>query len=56
MQLVKISDFRMNFWSVKFSKKPLQKFDKFLTKNLKCGEIIKIKALSFNIVAYMGYL
>ena len=32
---------RMTFWCLKFSKKPTQKFDKSLPKNLKSGQIIK---------------
>ena len=54
----------MYFQCLKFSKKPTKKFDKFLPKNLKSGQINKIKALFYNIIIYnycttynyMGYL
>jgi hypothetical protein len=36
----------MIFCCLKFSKKTTQKFDEFLTKNLKSCQISKIKALS----------
>ena len=47
LPLLKVIDFRMTFWCLNFSKKTTQKFEGFLPKNLKNGQIKKIKALYY---------
>ena len=40
-------NFRMTFWYLKFSGKPPKKFEEFLPKNLKSGQIKNKSILSY---------